>query len=182
MAFPVLLDTNVLFGAYLCDTVLRLAEAATFRPLWSAGILDELERNLVKRGIDADRAARRVAHMARAFPEAMVEGYEPLIGSMTCHPKDRHVLAAAVRSNAEVLVTFNMVDVLPPSTGPYDITVTHPDDFLLDQLDLYPGATLRALQEQVGSYSHPGMSLDALLAQLGRSGVRRFASEARRHL
>src|SRR5665647_3887133 len=41
VAFPVLLDTNVLFGAYLCDTVLRLAEAEAFRPLWSAGILEE---------------------------------------------------------------------------------------------------------------------------------------------
>ena len=72
MAFPVLLDTNVLFGAYLCDTVLRLAEAGTFRPLWSADILAELERNLVTRGVDPDRAARRVAFMSAAFPDAVL--------------------------------------------------------------------------------------------------------------
>jgi hypothetical protein len=36
MAFPAFLDTCTLFGAYLCDTLLRLAEAEAFRPLWSA--------------------------------------------------------------------------------------------------------------------------------------------------
>jgi predicted nucleic acid-binding protein len=34
-----------------------------------------------------------------------VTGYESLIGSMTNHPKDRHVLAAAVAGRADVLVT-----------------------------------------------------------------------------
>ncbi|MCV2393138.1 PIN domain-containing protein [Actinotalea sp. M2MS4P-6] len=182
MAFPVVLDTNVLFGAYLCDTVLRLAEAGTFRPLWSTDILSELERNLVGRGVAADRAARRTQHMSRAFPDAMVTGYEPLIGSMTCDPKDRHVLAAAVRANAELLVTFNLSDFPAEATSPYDITVTHPDEFLLDQLDLYPGATVRALQDQIAAYSRPGMSIDGLLAHLARASVPRFASEVRRHL
>ena len=105
MAFPVLLDTNVLFGAYLCDTVLRLAEAELFRPLWSAGVLDELSRNLILRGLRPDQVDRRIGQMRRAFPDAMVEDYEPLVAAMTCDPKDRHVLAAAVRANAEILVT-----------------------------------------------------------------------------
>ncbi|KGM14213.1 PIN domain-containing protein [Cellulomonas bogoriensis] len=182
MAFPVLLDTNVLFGAYLCDTVLRLAEAGTFRPLWSADILTELERNLLLRGIGDERAARRVAHMADAFPDALVEGYEPLIGSMTCDPKDRHVLAAAVRANAELLVTFNLADFPREATGPYDLSVSHPDDFLLDQLDLYPGATVRALRDQAEAYSQPHMTVTDILIRLSRSGVPQFASEVRRHL
>jgi len=49
--FPAFLDTCTLYGAYLCDSLLRLAEAGTYRPLWSAGVLDELERNLVERGL-----------------------------------------------------------------------------------------------------------------------------------
>jgi len=182
VAFPVLLDTNVLFGAYLCDTVLRLAEAETFRPLWSEGILEELGRNLVVRGLLAEHVERRIAQMRRAFPDALVDGYEPLVASMTCDPKDRHVLAAAVRANAEVLVTFNLSDFPPESTDPYDISAVHPDDFLLDQLDLYPGSTLRALRAQSADYSRPDMTVDAVLVQLARAGVPRFADEVRRHL
>jgi hypothetical protein len=78
--------------------------------------------------------------MQRAFPDAEVRGYEALVESMTCDPKDRHVLAAAVRSQSEVLVTFNGDDFPEKSTAAYDIEVINTDDFLLDQLDLYPGS------------------------------------------
>jgi hypothetical protein len=55
--FPAFLDTNCLFGAYLCDTMLRLAELGIYRPLWSAGVLDELQRNLLKLGLSAASAS-----------------------------------------------------------------------------------------------------------------------------
>jgi hypothetical protein len=48
------------------------------------------------------------------------------------------VLAAAVRANVEVLVTFNLRDFPAPALEPFDIIAVHPDEFLLDQLDLYP--------------------------------------------
>lgn len=51
MAFPAFLDTCVLYPAYLCDTLLRLAESDAYRPLWSDDVLNELQRNLVERGI-----------------------------------------------------------------------------------------------------------------------------------
>jgi predicted nucleic acid-binding protein len=140
--FPAFLDTCTLYGAYLCDSLLRLAEACTYRPLWSADVLDELERALVARGLEKEAVTHRIGEMRRAFPDAVVRGYENLVETMTCDPKDRHVLAAAVRSDAAVLVTFNIGDFPDTSTAAYDITVVHPDDFLLDQLDLYPGHTV----------------------------------------
>ncbi len=182
MAFPVFFDTNVLFGARLCDTVPRLAEAEAFRPPWSEAILDELRRNLIARGLLARHVERRTREMQRAFPDASVGGYEPPVAAMTCDPKDRHVLAAAVRANAELLVTFNLSDFPQESTAPYDIVAVHPDNFLLDQLDLYPGATLRALRTQAAEYSKPDLEVDAVLVHLARAGVPRFADEVRRHL
>jgi predicted nucleic acid-binding protein len=182
MAFPAFLDTCTLFGAYLCDTLLRLAEAEAFRPLWSADVLTELDRNLRERGLPEAAVTRRISEMQRVFPDAEVTGYEPLIASMTCDPKDRHVLAAAVRARAEVLVTFNVRDFPDDSTSAYDVQVVDTDSFLLDQLDLYPGLVMSALHRQSSSYKRPETSPADLLTRLAAAGVPRFAAEARRHL
>lgn len=180
--FPVFLDTCVLYGAYLADTMLCLAEAGTYRPLWSADVLEELERNLLKRELPASTVAHRIREMRRAFPDAEVGDYQPLIATMTCDAKDRHVLAAAVSGDSRALVTFNVKDFPESSASPYNITVTHPDDFLLDHLDLYPGTTLAALRTQVRGYKSPEMDIKDLLGRLAASGLRRFPAEVRRHL
>jgi excisionase family DNA binding protein len=180
--FPAFLDTCALYGAYLCDTLLCLAEATTFRPLWSADVLEELGRNMLKLGLAEEAVEHRIGEMRRSFPDAMVRGYEDLAQNMTCDLKDRHVLAAAVRGNAEVLVTFNLKDFPEESTADFDISVVHPDEFLLNQLDLYPGATLAALRTQARSYKSPEMDIEDLLGRLASAGVPRFAAEARRHL
>jgi predicted nucleic acid-binding protein len=180
--FPAFLDTCVLYPAYLADTLLRLAEASAYRPLWSADVLAELRRNVIERGIPSDKVDRRIALMTRSFPDALVTGYESLVEGMANDPKDRHVLAAAVRANAEVLVTFNIRDFPEPALKPYDIVATHPDEFLLDQLDLYPGLTMMILRQQAASYRREPTSVPGVLVLLERTGVPRFAAEMRRHL
>jgi hypothetical protein len=60
-----------------------------------------------------------VRTMERAFPDAMVAGHEALIPSMANDPKDRHVLAAAVRGRADVIVTSNVRDFPPAACEPY---------------------------------------------------------------
>jgi predicted nucleic acid-binding protein len=182
VAFPAFLDTCVLYPAYLCDTMLRLAEAAAYRPLWSSEVMDELRRNLVERGIPPERVDHRIRQMTRSFPDAMVTGYDSLIEGMTNDPKDRHVLAAAVRANAEVLVTFNLSDFPERAVKPYDVEAVHPDAFLLDQLDLYPAVTVEVLQQQAASYRRVPNMVPDILVLLARTGVPRFAAEVRRHL
>jgi len=101
---------------------------------------------------------------------------------MTNDPKDRHVLAAAVRANAEVLVTFNTRDFPEPALKSYDVTVIHPDEFLLDQLDLHPGVTVDVLRQQSASYRRVPNTVPDILVLLERTGVPQFAAEVRRHL
>ncbi|WP_305787764.1 PIN domain-containing protein [Symbioplanes lichenis] len=177
-----MLDTCVLFPSTLCDTLLRIASTRTFRPLWSADIMTELHRSLVKKGLAADRADRRIGHMNRFFPDAMVSGYESLVGQMTNDPKDRHVLAAAVRAGAEVIVTFNLGDFRTTDLAPYDVEAVSPDDFLLDQLDLYPAVTIRALEAQAAAHRREPKTVPGILAALERCGLPGFAAEVRRHL
>ncbi|WP_298182736.1 hypothetical protein [Saccharomonospora sp.] len=72
-----------------------------------------------------------------AFPallDAEVEGYKDLIDAMKCDKKDRHVLAAAVRGNASVLVTANLKDFPTEALEPYDIRALSPDEFLWTSL------------------------------------------------
>lgn len=125
MTLPALLDTCVLYPAYLCDTLLRLAKVEAYRPLWSADTMRELQRNLIEDGVREERVSRRSGEMVRSFADAMVTGYESLIDSMINDPKDRHVLAA-VRANAEVIVTFNVRDFPGAALKPYDVVAVHP--------------------------------------------------------
>jgi predicted nucleic acid-binding protein len=126
----VLLDTCVLLKSYPCDTLLSIAEEGVYRPLWSEHVLAELQRNLIKAGAKQEAVEHRLAQMAAYFPDARVTSYEELTGSMTNHPKDRHVLAAAVAGRADVLVTENLKDFPPAAVARLGITVAGQDDFL----------------------------------------------------
>lgn len=154
MPFRVLLDACVLVPYHLSDLLLRLGETELFDPLWSAAILDEVRRH-VPAG-----AQGRVDRMARAFPLADVEGYEGLIPAMSNQEKDRHVLAAAVRGGAALVVTADLKDFPADALEPYAIEAIHPDAFLLDQLDLDPGRVLRVLADQRAAYTRPELSIE----------------------
>ena len=128
MTISAMLDACVLYPVYLCDTFLRLAEADLFRPQWSAEIVNEVRRNLVARGVPENAVDRRMAAMDRYFPDASITEFETLIEEMTNDPKDRHVLAAAVRGQAAVVVTFNVSDFPTPALKPFEVIAMHPDD------------------------------------------------------
>lgn len=70
------------------------------------------------------------------FADAWIEDYDPLIPTMTNHPKDRHVLAAAVRTGAQTIVTFNLKDFPEASLTPWNVEAQSPDDFLVHQYHL----------------------------------------------
>jgi predicted nucleic acid-binding protein len=179
----VFLDTNALYGSDFADTLLSVADEQVFDPRWSADVLTELRRNLVqKAGISGSYADRRIKQMQRAFPRAEVKGYEDLIAKMTNDPKDRHVLAAAVKSGARELVTFNLNDFPPQSTRPHGVKIVHPDDFLLSQLSSNPRGVLKALEQQIGRAKKPPLTSRQLLDRLARAGAPKFAADVRKKL
>lgn len=167
---PAFLDTCVLLKPYLCDTLLTIAEDGAYRPLWPADVLTELRRNPIKRGASDGQAAHRIDQMSRCFPDAEVTGYTSLIPAMTNDPKDRHVLAAAVRGGAEILVTENLRDFPEQSTELYDIEIVHQDVFLLGQLDLSPPVVFDALHRQLSRYRREPRTLEGLLTVLAHPG------------
>jgi predicted nucleic acid-binding protein len=182
--FPVFFDTCVLFKAYVCDTILTIAEDGSFRPLWSEHVLAELARNLGRRGLTPAQVDHRIGQMRTYFPDAVVSGYDGLIGAMTNDRKDRHVLAAAVRGGAELIVTDNVRDFPEAALKPYGLEVVTQDEFLLDQLDLEPLVVLDSLRRQASRYRREPRTIDDLLAVLSApgSGCAEFAAACRSHL
>jgi predicted nucleic acid-binding protein len=181
VSYSAVLDTCVLHPAYLRDTLLRLAAADLFMPIWSHEILDELSNSLAPL-MGEHSVDRIIARMAIAFPDALISGHGPLVPTMMNHPKDRHVLAAAVHASAVAVVTFNLSDFPADATEPFGIDVIHPDAFLLDLLDLAPHTCVSALRRQVAGYRRPTMSIGHLAAALGRCGCPRAANDLRRRI
>jgi len=52
-------------------------------------------------------------------------------------PDGRHVVAAAIHSGASLIVTFNLQDFPAETLKPYNLAAQHPDDFIVDLLDLH---------------------------------------------
>lgn len=151
--FRVVLDACVMIPQNLNNLLLTLADHELFTPVWSDHLLDEVRRNLVvKIGIAAERADHRIAAMREAFPHAVdhSSGYLELRDAMKNHPKDRHVLAAAVASNAQLIVTANIRDFPASACDLHGVVAVHPDDFLLDQLDLDPQRVIAAISDLIG--------------------------------
>jgi predicted nucleic acid-binding protein len=160
-----LLDACVLYPVGLRDTLLSVAQAGAFHPLWSTHILDETRGAILRSvpEVDAARIDRMLADMRAAFPEAMVSGYEHLEGEMANHPSDRHVLAAAVLGSASIIVTWNVRHFPKRACAPYGVRAEDPDQFLTEVFGQSPGAVLEALERQSRRYAAPPISAEEIL-------------------
>jgi predicted nucleic acid-binding protein len=160
MAERVLLDACVLVPISLCDVLLDLADSSLFDPAWSETILNEVRKALVeKRGLAPERADHRIRQMASAYPHASITGFEHLVGEVENHPKDRHVLAAAIHGKCGTIVTVNLSDFPHGSLTPHGIDAIHPDEFLTGLWRRHRGKVLASLQRKVSSYKNPPMTL-----------------------
>jgi hypothetical protein len=107
---------------------------------------------------------RTRALMTEAVADCIVTGFEGLIDGLTLpDADDRHVLAAAIRSGAQAIVTFNLDDFPGNMLGPYNVEAKHPDDFVLDSIDLAPGLVTKVVAEQAAALKNPPRSVAELL-------------------
>lgn len=172
----------MLYPFYLRDTLLRTAEKGLYRARWSAAIVEEARRNLVRNtGMEEASSRRLVAVMTGAFPEATVAGYEPLIASMTNNEKDRHVVAAAVHCRARIIVTTNLKDFPIESLRAHGIEAQHPDEFLCNLFDLDPTSVFQVVTEQAADLRKPPRSTLDVLEGLGKM-IPDFAERLREEL
>lgn len=114
MPFIVVYDANVLYPNTLRDLLIRIAQQPHLvQAKWTSEILDEMLGALRKNlpDITEEQASRLRDRMNGAVRDCLVEGYEPLIEILELpDPDDRHVLAAAIKATAQVIVTRNIKD------------------------------------------------------------------------
>jgi predicted nucleic acid-binding protein len=170
VAFAAVLDANVLYTIAITDFFLTMAGYGLYRPHWSTQILAEIQSNLLKARPDlkAEQLAYRFEQMNRAHPGACVDPPPALVGIMTNHEKDRHVLAAAVASQASVIVTFNVKDFPAQCCEPYNVDAQHPDVFAEHLVDLNLGAAHRAVEEMSGRTARPHLEVPEVVERLRR--------------
>lgn len=162
-------DANILYPAPLRDLFIRLAQAGVVRARWTETIHDEWIRNVLKNNtqLTSERLQRTRALMNEAVRDCLVVGHEDLIDSLTLpDPDDRHVLAAAIRAEAEIIVTFNLKDFPTETLAQFDIEAMHPDDFLRSLLDQAPGLVCAAVKRQREGLRNPPQTAEELLATL----------------
>ena len=173
-----LLDANVLFPFRKRDILLRFHHAGLFRARWTERILDEWTRSLIDKKPHLEpsvRSQRRAMH--EHFAEALVTGYEPLIGTLQLpDADDRHVLAAAVRCGAQYIVTDNLTDFPAEVLERFDIEAIDADGFLSQTFDLYPSEALGVLRTLRETYSNPPFTPSGFVRDLAAKGLPRLAA------
>ncbi len=181
LVLPVLLDSCVILPMPLCDTLMRAAEAGLYRVHFSQKILDDATDNLVKQGkMTNDKALYFQRMLNKYFPEAMVDVPQQLIDAMTNHPRDRHVLAAAIVAKAEVIVTENLKDFPAQDLEVWGIRAWHQDIFLTYLDEMFPDKMLQIIREQAMALSRPPSTVTELLDKLEKhNSVPNFASAIR---
>jgi predicted nucleic acid-binding protein len=149
--FTVLFDACVLYPAPLRDLLMRLAATDLFRAKWTEQIHQEWIESLLKNRPDLNREKleRTKELMNQHAGDCIVTDYESLINAIELPDvNDRHVLAAAIKANAAVIVTFNSKDFPEVALKPYAIELQDPDTFITHLLDLNPGAVCAAVKRQ----------------------------------
>jgi hypothetical protein len=184
VAFTAIYDACVLYPAPIRDVLMHLALTNLYRARWTNQIHEEWIRSLLANRPDLSRAQlERTRDLMNAHAgDALIENFEDLIPSLSLpDPDDRHVLAAAIRGRADVIVTYNLKDFPEGAVSPYGIEVQHPDEFLTHVLGLAPGIVLAALQRLRQSLRNPALDIDTYLVRLKQHELPNFAAQLRQY-
>ena len=182
--YTALIDACSLVSVWRRNLLLSLAEAEFFRVRWSEEILAETTRTLArlhfKRGHTdgQERAERALAAMQCAFPEAMVDDFALLqtthYGLPDCG--DEHVLAAAIKTQAQTIVTENLSDFPAGILSQFNIEPRSADDFIADTIALEEGRAIAAIRKMRQRLNRPEIGPDELLRSLEAHGLMETAS------
>lgn len=170
--FTCVLDTCVIYPIDIRDLLLWFAHFDLYTPKWSQTIFDELSKVMAKKGMTPEQAQKQVERINTAFPDAMVNNYEELIEKLSLpDKKDCHVLAAAIKCNANLIVTDNLKHFKNEYLSRFGLVAKSADDFITDTIDLNPSLAKEAFITMVAQRTNPSFDEYQVLDILRKRGL-----------
>jgi len=170
--FTCVLDTNVIFPIEVRDLLFWFAHDDLYTPKWSKHIFDEWEDVMRRKELSEKEIKKRIGWANQAFPDAMVDNYEVLIDCLSLpDEKDRHVLAAAIKTNANIIVTNNLKDFPEEYLATFGVSAKSADDFLTDTIDLHQQVAVNSFRKLVMNRRNPNLDEYQVLECLRRNGL-----------
>ena len=161
---------------------MELALTDLFRAKWSSMIHEEWINAVLANRSDLSRAdlVRTQELMDMNVRDCLVTNFEDLIPAVQLpDPKDRHVLAAAIRGRADVIVTYNLKDFPDKDLNKYGIAPQHPDEFLSHLLDLSTGTVCAAARAHRQRLKNPPKTVEQYFETLERQALAGFVAGLR---
>lgn len=170
--FTCVLDTNVIYPIDIRDLLFWFASYDLFTPKWSKHIFIEWESVMRRKNVPQIEIEKRIAKAQLAFPDALVENYESLVDSLSLpDEKDRHVLAAAIKTNANMIVTNNIKDFPRDYLATFGLTAKNVDDFITDTIDLKNELAIEAFRALVLNRNNPNLDEFQVLDRFRKNGL-----------
>jgi predicted nucleic acid-binding protein len=175
--FTAVLDTNVVYPVIIRDILFWFAHYDLYTPKWSEHIFDEWKKVMKEKRVSDEDANKRMSKANAAFPDALVENYQGLIPNLKLPDKDDcHVLAAAIKTNANLIVTNNIKDFPEAYLQTFGLSAKTADDFLTDIIDLNQEQTIAAFKEMVLNKKNPKQDEFEVLELLRNAGLKDTAN------
>lgn len=175
--FTCVLDTNVIYPIWTRDLLLWFTISELYTPKWSHNIMSEYKSVMLRKGFSEDDVNKQSNRMNTAFKDALVENYEPLIDKLELPDiDDRHVLAAGIKTNANLIITNNLKDFPEEYLSSFGLKAKCADDFLTDIIDLNQEVSIQAFRKLVLNKKNPPLDEYEILDILRKNNLKDTAN------
>lgn len=172
--FTAFFDSNALYPLRLRDLLLRLAATDLFRARWSDDVLQDWRSDFAERhaGVSPQLLREQCELMNADARDALVEGHHAFIPILSgLEPRSRHVVAAAIHSRSDVIVTTEGARYPDEVLKDHALHKEHPDEFIAHVIDLDRGTAVVAIRDARLALNNPAKDAAEYLRMLERAAL-----------
>jgi len=174
----VVYDACVLYPFHLRNLLIQFAVEGLVAARWTDAIHDEWIRSLVNAGdVSRERLLATRDLMKAVLPEADVRDYIRHEGTLALpDPNDRHVLAAAIKARASIILTWNLRHFPESETAKHNIAIRDPGSFLTALCDEDPETVAAVVDAARANLRRSEPTAEEYLQALEKQGLKVFVS------